>query len=183
MVSLSTLFLFLLPLFTNKVQNVSCKLTTDVSSVVQEPESITYTSPDKRLKMIYHPNDLAVRESCECSKCIDSMDVWSILHAKMLESFHASENTLTSMYETTSAVTFSALEKVSAVHRFVLENVSEVIVRMANESAYGIKNLGNHAYNKSTIATSHLHNMTTSLKGWFLARFSADLSDEKDEED
>ena len=181
MVSITTFFLCLLPLLANKIQNVSCEPTTDVSPVVREPESITYTSPDKRLKMIYHPNELAVRESCECSKCIDSMDVWSVLHAKMLESFHASGNALKCMYDTSSAASFRAFEKVSAIHHAVFENVSEVIVRVANKSANGIRSFGNYAHDKSVTLTSHVHNMTTSLKERFLARFSADLHDESKE--
>ena len=58
------------------------------------------------------------------------MDVWSVLHTKILESFHNSRNTMESMYDTTSAASFRAFEKVSAVQRAVFENASEVIVRV-----------------------------------------------------
>ena len=181
MVSLTTFFLFLLPFFTNKIQNVSCESSTDVSPVLNEPELITYTSPDKRLKMIYHPNDLAVRESCECSKCIDSMDAWSVLHSKMLESYHASYDTLKTMYNTTLAASFQVFQRVCAAQHAMFQNVSEVIRRSANGSAGAVKSFGVYAYDKSMTATSHVRNATTSLKEWFLARFSADLLDESNE--
>ena len=181
MVSITTFFLCLLPLLANKIQDVSSEPITDVSP--QGPKPITFTSPDKRLQMIYHPSDsdLVVSEKYECTKCIDSMDAWSVLHTKMLESYHASCNTLKSMYVTTSAASFRVFERVSAVQHAMFQNVSEVIRRAANESASAVKSLGVYAYDKSMTATSHVRNATTRLREWFVERFSADLCNESED--
>ena len=184
MVAYTTLFLCLLPLLANKFQDVSSEPIFDVCPL--EPgglKPITFTSPDKRLQMIYHPSDsdLAVSENYDCTKCIDSMDAWSILHTKMLESYHASCKTLKSMYDTTSAASFRVFERVSATQHAMFQNVFEVIRQAANESAGAVESFGVYAYDKSMTATFHVRNATTRLREWFVERFSAELNNESED--